>query len=164
MEIIGNVVASPISLCLLWWPPTGPSMFMVVVMFLMYSVLHCLYSVGNKITTTTTVMAVTNTTVQTITLTLLVCIFYQNTTHFTIITAIMWLWLWIYQRQLRRNCCFTVPLAAGLHRYSISFELGVSDRFRHIFTYPTRLFTVPVTSGRMPIRLSKVTTRIRQCR
>ena len=29
------------------------SMFMVVVMLLMYSVLHCLYSVGNKITTTT---------------------------------------------------------------------------------------------------------------
>ena len=41
------------SLWLLWWPPTGSSMFMVVVILLMYSVLHCLYSVGNKITTTT---------------------------------------------------------------------------------------------------------------
>ena len=40
------------SLWLLWWPPTGSSMFMVVVMLLMYSVLHCLYSVGNKITIT----------------------------------------------------------------------------------------------------------------
>ena len=49
------------------------------------------------------VMAVANTTVQTIIVTLLECIFYQNTTHFTITTAIMWLWLWIYQRQLRRN-------------------------------------------------------------
>ena len=29
-------------------------MFMVVVMLLICSVLHCLYSVGNKITTTTT--------------------------------------------------------------------------------------------------------------
>ena len=29
-------------------------MFMVVVMLHIYSVLHCLYSVGNKITTTTT--------------------------------------------------------------------------------------------------------------
>ena len=48
------LVASPMSLWLLWWPPTGSSMFMVVVMLLMYSVLHCLYSVGNKITTTTT--------------------------------------------------------------------------------------------------------------
>ena len=36
-------------LWLLWWPPTGSSN--VYVMFLMYSVLHCLYSVGNKITT-----------------------------------------------------------------------------------------------------------------
>ena len=42
------------SLWLLWWPPTGSSMFMVVVMLLIYAVLHCLYSVGNKITTTTT--------------------------------------------------------------------------------------------------------------
>ena len=42
------------SLWLLWWPPTGSSMFMVVVMLHIYSVLHCLYSVGNKITTTTT--------------------------------------------------------------------------------------------------------------
>ena len=49
----GILVASPMSLWLLWWPPTGSSMFMVVVMLLIYSVLHCLYSVGNKITTTT---------------------------------------------------------------------------------------------------------------
>ena len=48
------LVASPMSLWLLWWPPTGSSMFMVVVMLLNCSVLHCLYSVGNKITTTTT--------------------------------------------------------------------------------------------------------------
>ena len=46
-------LAGPMSLWLLWWPPTGSSMFMVVVMLLMNSVLHCLYSVGNKITTTT---------------------------------------------------------------------------------------------------------------
>ena len=45
------LVASPMSLWLLWWPPTGSSMFMVVVMLLIYSVLHCLYSVGNKIIT-----------------------------------------------------------------------------------------------------------------
>ena len=50
------LVASPMSLWLLWWPPTGSSMFMVVVMLLMYSVLHCLYSVGNKITTATTTL------------------------------------------------------------------------------------------------------------
>ena len=49
-----NLVASPLSLCRLWWPPTGSSMFMVVVMLLICSVLHCLYSVGNEITTTTT--------------------------------------------------------------------------------------------------------------
>ena len=48
------MVASPMSLWPLWWPPTGSSMFMVVVMLLICSVLHCLYSVGNKITTTTT--------------------------------------------------------------------------------------------------------------
>ena len=48
------LVASLMSPWLLWWPPTGSSMFMVVVMLLKYSVLHCLYSVGNKITTTTT--------------------------------------------------------------------------------------------------------------
>ena len=48
------LVASPMSLWFLWWPPTGSSMFMVVVMLLMYSVLHCLYSVGNKITTVET--------------------------------------------------------------------------------------------------------------
>ena len=36
------------SLWLLWWPSTGSSMFMVVVMLLMYSALHCLYSVGKK--------------------------------------------------------------------------------------------------------------------
>ena len=48
------VVASSMSLWLLWWPPTGSSMFMFVVMLLIYSILHCLYSVGNKITTTTT--------------------------------------------------------------------------------------------------------------
>ena len=47
------LVASPMSLWLFWWPPTGSSMIMVVVMLLIYSVLHCLYSVGNKITTTT---------------------------------------------------------------------------------------------------------------
>ena len=50
-----HLVASPMSLWLLWWPQTGSSMFMVVVMLLIYSVLHCLYSVGNKITTITTV-------------------------------------------------------------------------------------------------------------
>ena len=49
-----DLVASPMSLSLLWWPPTGSSMFTVVVMLHIYSVLHCLYSVGNKITTTTT--------------------------------------------------------------------------------------------------------------
>ena len=47
-----SLIASPMSLWLLWWPPTGSSMFMVVVMLLMYSVFHWLYSVGNKITTT----------------------------------------------------------------------------------------------------------------
>ena len=50
-ETTWMMVASPMSLWLLWWPPTGSSMFMVVVMLLMYSVLYCLYSVGNKITT-----------------------------------------------------------------------------------------------------------------
>ena len=49
-----DLVASPMSLWLLWWPPTGSSMFMFVVMLHIYFVLHCLYSVGNKITTTTT--------------------------------------------------------------------------------------------------------------
>ena len=53
-DLYDILVASPMSLWLLWWPPAGSSMFMVVVMLLMYSVLHCLYSVGNKITTTTT--------------------------------------------------------------------------------------------------------------
>ena len=48
------LVASPMSLWLLWWPPTGSSMFMLVVMLLICFVLHWLYSVGNKITTTTT--------------------------------------------------------------------------------------------------------------
>ena len=44
------------SLWLLWSPPTGSSMFMVVAMLLIYSVPYCLYSVGNKITTTTTIL------------------------------------------------------------------------------------------------------------
>ena len=48
------LVASPMSLWLLWWPPAWSSMLMVVVMLLMCSVLHCLYSVRNKITTATT--------------------------------------------------------------------------------------------------------------
>ena len=55
----GALVASLISLWLLWWPPTGSSMFMEVVMLLMYSVLHCSYSVGNEITTTTTTTTTT---------------------------------------------------------------------------------------------------------
>ena len=49
------IIPSLMSLWLLWWPPTGSSIFMVVVMLLIYSVLHCLYSVGNKIITTTTI-------------------------------------------------------------------------------------------------------------
>ena len=55
LHYITLLVASPMSLWLLWWPPTGSSMFMVFVMLHIYSVLHCLYSVGNKITTTTTI-------------------------------------------------------------------------------------------------------------
>ena len=51
-EPLASLVASPMSLWLLWWPPTGSSMSMVVVLLFMYSVLHCLYSVGNKNTTT----------------------------------------------------------------------------------------------------------------
>ena len=47
------LVASPMSLWLLWWSPTGSSMFRVVVLLHICSVLHCLYSVGNEITTTT---------------------------------------------------------------------------------------------------------------
>ena len=39
-----------------WWYHVPHSSFLVIIMLLMYSVLHCLYSVGNKMTTTTIIL------------------------------------------------------------------------------------------------------------
>ena len=51
-KLLYYLVASPMSPWLLWWSPTGSWMFRVVVLLHICSVLHCLYSVGNEITTT----------------------------------------------------------------------------------------------------------------